>query len=426
MLPLLPPWTNRTASKASWAQNRVRISVHIPPSSSQTSALPLLLSLQPLVLFSQQDSAWDSRADFFSVSACLTGDYAQLFARLPTWIVSRVNCLPVSVAWIIIFFIIIMVSGPGRCPGRPGGVVRYLASACLLSLLLHLPQARASYYPQSGECKGKGKDCTGKKPAAAAAAWLCVLCCGGASVVGARTMNPSEESLSYERESDKPACGVTLRERSVSLWGVFFFLSQNIAEKSSRRGSQRLCGAQSSNWPLHLIRCHMSLIIAAFIYIRCLVSSSDCLCSKVSIRRRHDGTDMNVAACCWKINILAKTCRSGGILVSCGINNFPCQEFIIILQLWLDVCFQHTVLTVLIEVPRTGWSSELLWELVPFFDHFGKRWLRIWSFFILYKYQKLDSFHPPFERKLMPFFAHCNFLNFSVLQHVELNTFHYK
>eukprot|EP00064_Thunnus_orientalis_P015748 superscaffoldBa00002983_g15807 len=50
-----------------------------------------------------------------------------------------------------------MVSGTGRCPG---GVVRYLVSACLLSLLLYLPEARASYYPQSGECKGKGKDCT--------------------------------------------------------------------------------------------------------------------------------------------------------------------------------------------------------------------------------------------------------------------------
>lgn len=55
----------------------------------------------------------------------------------------------------------IMVSGPtagGRCPG---GVVPYLVSACLLSALLHLPEARASYYPQSGECKGK-KDCTGR------------------------------------------------------------------------------------------------------------------------------------------------------------------------------------------------------------------------------------------------------------------------
>ncbi|XP_041804300.1 tomoregulin-1 [Chelmon rostratus] len=53
-----------------------------------------------------------------------------------------------------------MVSGPGRCLGRPGGVVRYLVSACLLCLLLYLPEARASYYPQSGECKGKGRDCT--------------------------------------------------------------------------------------------------------------------------------------------------------------------------------------------------------------------------------------------------------------------------
>ncbi|XP_074544344.1 tomoregulin-1 [Halichoeres trimaculatus] len=53
-----------------------------------------------------------------------------------------------------------MVSGPGRCPGRAGGVVRYLVSACLLSLLLYLPGARGSYSPQSGECKGKVKDCT--------------------------------------------------------------------------------------------------------------------------------------------------------------------------------------------------------------------------------------------------------------------------
>lgn len=95
--------------------------------------------------------------------------------------------MPVSGGWIIIN-IIIMVSGPGRCPGRPGGVVRYLVSACLLSLLLYLPEARASYYPQSGECKGKGKDCTGKKTAAAAG--LCVLCCAAASAVGVRTMHP--------------------------------------------------------------------------------------------------------------------------------------------------------------------------------------------------------------------------------------------
>lgn len=89
---------------------------------------------------------------------------------------------------IIILIILIMVSGPGRCPGRPGGVVRYLASACLLSLLLYLPEARASYYPQSGECKGKGKDCTGKRTAAAAAAaaWPCVLRCGDA--VGVRAV----------------------------------------------------------------------------------------------------------------------------------------------------------------------------------------------------------------------------------------------
>lgn len=55
--------------------------------------------------------------------------------------------------------IIIMVSGPGLVP--------YLVSACLLSPLLFLPGAGASYYPQSGECRGKGKDCTGKKVAAA-------------------------------------------------------------------------------------------------------------------------------------------------------------------------------------------------------------------------------------------------------------------
>ena len=59
--------------------------------------------------------------------------------------------------------IVIMVpSGAGRCRWRPGGVLRYLVSACLLSVLLYLPEARASYYPQSGECKGKGKECTGK------------------------------------------------------------------------------------------------------------------------------------------------------------------------------------------------------------------------------------------------------------------------
>lgn len=52
-----------------------------------------------------------------------------------------------------------MVLNAGRCPG---GVVRYLVFACLLSLLLYLPEAQASYNPTSGECKGKGKDCTGK------------------------------------------------------------------------------------------------------------------------------------------------------------------------------------------------------------------------------------------------------------------------
>lgn len=84
-----------------------------------------------------------------------------------------------------------MLSGPGRCPGRPGrpgGVVRYLASACLLSVLLYLSEARASYNPQSGECKGKGKDCTGKKAAV-------VLCWGDASAVGVRTMHLLKLSL---------------------------------------------------------------------------------------------------------------------------------------------------------------------------------------------------------------------------------------
>ncbi|KAI3374545.1 hypothetical protein L3Q82_021111 [Scortum barcoo] len=47
-----------------------------------------------------------------------------------------------------------MVSGPGRCPG----LLRYLLSACLL---LYLSEAAASYQPQSGECRGKGKECTG-------------------------------------------------------------------------------------------------------------------------------------------------------------------------------------------------------------------------------------------------------------------------
>ncbi|MED6290236.1 hypothetical protein CHARACLAT_011025 [Characodon lateralis] len=53
-----------------------------------------------------------------------------------------------------------MLTGPGRCRRRPGGAVRCLVSACLLSLLLYLPEARASYQPQSGECKGKGKECS--------------------------------------------------------------------------------------------------------------------------------------------------------------------------------------------------------------------------------------------------------------------------
>lgn len=125
---------------------------------------------------------------------CFTRDYAELFARLFTCIEKRAICLPVSGGWIIIF---IMVSGPGRCPGRPSGVVRYLVSACLLCLLLYLPEARASYYPQSGECKGKGRDCTGKKTAAAAAAlrgracsavmrllWVCAPCRITTSILG--------------------------------------------------------------------------------------------------------------------------------------------------------------------------------------------------------------------------------------------------
>ncbi|XP_032388161.1 tomoregulin-1-like [Etheostoma spectabile] len=49
----------------------------------------------------------------------------------------------------------IMVSGPGRRRGPE----RYLVSACLLSVLLHLPGARATYPAHSGECRGKGKDC---------------------------------------------------------------------------------------------------------------------------------------------------------------------------------------------------------------------------------------------------------------------------
>lgn len=66
------------------------------------------------------------------------------------------RCVPLASAGLIGFFA--MLSGPARHRGRPGGVVRCLVSACLLSLLL---EARGSY-PQSGECKGKGKDCTGK------------------------------------------------------------------------------------------------------------------------------------------------------------------------------------------------------------------------------------------------------------------------
>lgn len=56
-----------------------------------------------------------------------------------------------------------MLSGRWRRPGRPGRVARSLVSAWLLSALLYLSEARASYNPQSGECKGKGKECTGKR-----------------------------------------------------------------------------------------------------------------------------------------------------------------------------------------------------------------------------------------------------------------------
>ncbi|TWW73101.1 hypothetical protein D4764_15G0004950 [Takifugu flavidus] len=43
--------------------------------------------------------------------------------------------------------------------GSRPGLVLYLLSACLL-VPLHLPEARASYHPQSGECRGR-KDCSG-------------------------------------------------------------------------------------------------------------------------------------------------------------------------------------------------------------------------------------------------------------------------
>ncbi|TNM97655.1 tomoregulin-1 [Takifugu flavidus] len=42
--------------------------------------------------------------------------------------------------------------------GSRPGLVLYLLSACLL-VPLHLPEARASYHPQSGECRGR-KDCS--------------------------------------------------------------------------------------------------------------------------------------------------------------------------------------------------------------------------------------------------------------------------
>ncbi|KAK1879476.1 Tomoregulin-1 [Dissostichus eleginoides] len=50
-----------------------------------------------------------------------------------------------------------MFSSPGR---STRGSLRFLLPALVLLLPLHMPAARASYYPHSGECKGKGKDCT--------------------------------------------------------------------------------------------------------------------------------------------------------------------------------------------------------------------------------------------------------------------------
>lgn len=100
------------------------------------------------------------------------------------------RCLEDRICSITITITIIMVSGPGRCPG---GAARYLVSACLLSVLLYLPEARASYYPTSGECKGKGKDCTGKRTAAA---WLCC------AAVGVRTMHPAQKPL---QTGEKPS-----------------------------------------------------------------------------------------------------------------------------------------------------------------------------------------------------------------------------
>lgn len=47
--------------------------------------------------------------------------------------------------------------GPSRSPGRG---LWYQVLACVLWLLLYVPQACASYSPQSGECRGKGRDCT--------------------------------------------------------------------------------------------------------------------------------------------------------------------------------------------------------------------------------------------------------------------------
>lgn len=56
-----------------------------------------------------------------------------------------------------------MLLGPGRSGRGPGGVVWYLVSTCLLSvLLLDPPEVRGSYSLQSGECKGRGKECTGE------------------------------------------------------------------------------------------------------------------------------------------------------------------------------------------------------------------------------------------------------------------------
>lgn len=74
---------------------------------------------------------------------------------------------------ILILIILIMVSGPGLVP--------HLVTACLLASLLHLPEARGSYSPQSGECRGKAKDCTGKRSGA-----------GPCGAVRVHSLHPSE------------------------------------------------------------------------------------------------------------------------------------------------------------------------------------------------------------------------------------------